>query len=142
MEANFSACCSVPEIKAVDPRLYFCLSWGCKSSPKIHTYHGKFLEQEIIRAAKHFCQQFITIDKGHGLVILPALFLWHEVDFGGTGPQLLERLINFLSLEQCAQLERLHFKHGKVVKTQYSDFDWTKMFGAPKSTARETSLPL
>jgi Protein of unknown function, DUF547 len=133
----FAGCRSLPETKAVDPRFFFCLSWGCKSSPKIRTYHGQFLERELSNAGEVYCQEFITVDERRGLVTLPALFLLHAVDFGASTPALLEHLVYYFSLDQCAKLERLHFKYGTALKIHYSVFDWTKMFGATKSTMRE-----
>jgi len=125
----FTSCRSPPERLAVDPRIYFCLSWGTKSSPLIRTYHGNFLEQELRTAAEEYCQEFISMDENKEIILLPALFSRHAIDFGGSGSTLIGRLVHYLSSHQCESLQRMHYKQGGSVKVQYSEFDWTKQFG-------------
>ena len=125
-------CRSPPETMVADARFYFCLSWGCKSSPRFRTYHAQHLELELQTASEEYCQEFITMDEDLGVVTLPALFSWHAIDFGGSGCSMVERMIHHLSRKQCDVLIRMHHKYGTSLKIQYSEFDWTKLFGSSK----------
>lgn len=125
-------CRSPPEAMVADARFYFCLSWGCKSSPRFRTYHAPFLELQLQTASEEYCQEFISMDEDLGVVTLPALFSWHAIDFGGSGCSMVEHMIHHLSRKQCDVLIRMHHKYGTSLKIQYSEFDWTKLFGSSK----------
>lgn len=102
-----------------DPRLFFCLSWGTKSSPPIRIYHPSRLDFEITEATKSFCQKTIQIE--HDKVVMPQWIAWHF-----QGSNCLENLVHYLSPDQCSDLQALHACQGKDFETLYEEFDWTR----------------
>ena len=69
----------------VDPRLHFALNCGAVSCPPVRAYRADELGAQLAQATANYLSSpsGVRIGSGRRVALLPKLFDWYRIDFGG-----------------------------------------------------------
>jgi len=109
-------------IMPMDPRIHFALVCGARSCPPIGFYEPDQVDFQLQLAAESFVNspQVRILPEEHS-VLISTIFKWYKADFGGSGLNLIDTLLNYLDEgENKTFLE----KNRRQIKIQYQPYDW------------------
>jgi hypothetical protein len=104
-----------------DERVHFAMYSACRSSPPPAAYAAADLAQALERATCDYLGAHVRLAGNGASLIVPKLFDWYAVDFGGKRG-VLEFVLSRTQDEDVAVAAE---RHGLGLRLRYADFDWT-----------------
>lgn len=109
----------------VEPRIHFALNCGAKSCPPIKTFSGAEIRTQLDVATGAFLENddALWINEDRTEVRLTQLFQWYQVDFGTSMPEVLNWIMEHVTLEdKKTALRELLTKN--QYKVSFTPYDW------------------
>jgi hypothetical protein len=103
-----------------DERVHFAMYSACRSSPAPAAYAADGLAESLERAACAYLAAQVRAAADGASLMVPKLFDWYGVDFGGKRGVLEFVLSHTQDDAVAAAAER----HGERLRLRYADFDW------------------
>lgn len=103
-----------------DERVHFAMYSACRSSPAPAAYAAEHLARALQHATSEYLAAHVRLAADRASLVVPRLFDWYAVDFGGRRGVLEFVLANTQDPGVAAAAER----HGERLRLRYADFDW------------------
>ncbi len=104
-----------------DERVHFAMYSACRSSPRPAAYADEGFGAKLEEAACAYIAAHARVADGGATLVVPKLFDWYGVDFGGTSGV---RDFVIARLHRDEDIEAVDRRGGRV-RLRYADFDWT-----------------
>jgi len=104
-----------------DERVHFAMYSACRSSPRLAAYAPHGIGEALEEAAQAYLAAQVRVADGGATLVVPKLFDWYGVDFGGASgvPEFV-----IAHLRRDEDIDAVDRRGGRV-RLRYADFDWT-----------------
>jgi Protein of unknown function, DUF547 len=103
-----------------DERVHFAMYSACRSSPALAAYAADGLAESLERAACAYLALHVRAAADGASLVVPKLFDWYAVDFGGKRG-VLEFVLSHTRDDAVAVAAE---RHGLGLRLRYAKFDW------------------